>query len=394
MKNAKWILVILCLGYFIDFYDLTVISVSYVDLFKEQFLMTNTTEIQQTYYLVSNIQMAGILAGALLFGSLADKFGRITVIKYSILLYSMTTLLSVVATNFEFFLALRFLAYLGLASEFGVSTVLIVEFFPRKFAAWGMSFLYILGVLGGVTATFVGVLSWKLMFVVGGLAGLLIYVFRNSLEESPEFIKLYNTAKTGKAGSLITLLKKHSKSLFMNFLITIPYFFTITVMFAMIKFISAEETFGISVKLFLFGFFIGNIISCIISGFYNQYFRSPNLFFILNLIIFIIAIFSYPYISEKCLLIYGIIIGFIGGGYNITWAQYAATEFPTEVRAIGTNSIYALGRTSSIGFGILFAYFIVDESRFRVGLYSMTVAIFIMVMLIVLFYKRERILEK
>ena len=47
------------------------------------------------------------------------------------------------------------------------------------------------------------------------------------------------------------------------------------------------------VKIFLIGFFIGNIISCIVSGFYNIYFKSPNLFFVINIIIFILLIHLY-----------------------------------------------------------------------------------------------------
>lgn len=34
------------------------------------------------------------------------------------------------------------------------------------------------------------------------------------------------------------------------------------------------------------------------------------------------------------------------------WAQYAATEFPTEVRSLACNMIFALGRTSSIFLGL------------------------------------------
>lgn len=276
MKSTKWILVILCLGYFIDFYDLTVFSVSYVDLLKQQFGIFDSTKIQQTYYLINNIQMVGILVGAIFFGILADKFGRITVIKYSILLYSLTTLLCIFVNNIYIFMLLRFLAYLALASEFAVSSVLIVEFFPPKLAAWGMSLLYILGVLGGMFATFLGVFSYKIMFIFGGFAGLGIYAFRRVLEESPYFIELYTSDRFKNAGSIVFLLRNYSKPLILNFLITLPYFFVITVMLALVKFIATDIDFASLVKMFLFGFFVGNIISCIFSGIYNQYFKSYN----------------------------------------------------------------------------------------------------------------------
>ena len=393
-KNSKWILLILCLGYFIDFYDLSVMSVSYVDLFKQQFGITNSIDIQKMYFTINNIQMAGILVGAILFGALADKLGRITVIKYSILLYSVTTILAIFMTNIYLFMGLRFLSYLGLASEFAVSTVLIVEFFPPKLAAWSMSLLYILGVFGGITATLFGVLSYKAMFIFGGVAGLLIFSLRNVLEESPYFVELYNSEKFKKAGNIFYLFKNYSKPLILNFLITIPYFFMITVMFALVKFIATDINFASLVKIFLFGFFAGNIISCIISGLYNQHFKSPNLFFVINIAIFLTSIFMYKYISANTIFVYGVMIGLIGGGYNIMWAQYAATEFPTEVRSLATNMIFALGRTSSIFFGLIFASWISDEASFRYNINVMAVGVAIIVLLVLCFYKRKRILIK
>lgn len=165
-------------------------------------------------------------------------------------------------------------------------------------------------------------------------------------------------------------------------------------MLALVKFIATDIDFASLVKMFLFGFFVGNIISCIFSGIYNQYFKSPNLFFIGNIIIFLTSIFAYRYISSNFIFLYGIFIGLIGGGYNIMWAQYAATEFPTEVRSLACNMIFALGRTSSIFFGIIFAYWINNESSFRMNVNILAVVVAIMVLLIIMFYKREKILNK
>jgi putative MFS transporter len=364
-----------------------------VDLFKQQFNITNSIDIQKMYYMVNNVQLAGILVGAILFGSLADKFGRITVIKYSILLYSVTTILAIFMTNIYLFMGLRFLSYLGLASEFAVSTVLIVEFFPPKIASWGMTLLYILGIFGGITAILFGVFSYKLMFLFGGVVGLFIFAVRKVLEESLYFTELYNSGKFKKAGNIFYLLKNYSKPLILNFLITVPYYFVITVMLALVKFIATDINFAVLVKIFLFGFFAGNIISCIISGFYNQYFKSPNLFFIVNIIIFLASIFIYKYVNSNTIFIYGVMIGLIGGGYNIMWAQYAATEFPAEVRSLGCSMICALGRTSSIFFGLILASWISDEASFRHNINILAVCLAIMVLLIIFFYKRKRILE-
>ena len=84
----------------------------------------------------------------------------------------------------------------------------------------------------------------------------------------------------------------------------------------------------------------------------------------------------------------------IGGGYNIMWAQYAATEFPTEVRSLACNMIFALGRTSSIFFGIIFASWLASEEFFRQRVNILAIAVAIMVLLIIFFYKRKKILVK
>ena len=165
-------------------------------------------------------------------------------------------------------------------------------------------------------------------------------------------------------------------------------------MFALVKFIASDINFASLVKIFLFGFFAGNIISCIISGFYNQYFRSPNLFFVINIVIFLFSIFIYRYISSDTIFIYGVMIGLIGGGYNIMWAQYAATEFPTEVRSLACNMIFALGRTSSIFFGLIFASWISDEVSFRHNINIMAVCVAIIVLLIIFFYKKKTCFSK
>ncbi|MDE5016776.1 MFS transporter, partial [Francisella tularensis subsp. holarctica] len=76
------------------------------------------------------------------------------------------------------------------------------------------------------------------------------------------------------------------------------------------------------------------------------------------------------------------------------WAQYEATEFPTEVRSLACNMIFALVRTSSFFFGIIFAYCITNESSFRMNVNILALLVAIMVILIIMFYKRDKILNK
>ena len=61
-SNTNYLtLLLLCLGYFIDFYDLTIMGVSYNELIQEQFNITAVAQIQQTYLMISNFQTIGFL---------------------------------------------------------------------------------------------------------------------------------------------------------------------------------------------------------------------------------------------------------------------------------------------------------------------------------------------
>ena len=123
---------LLCLGYFLDFYDLTIFSSSYSQLIPEQFGIKDVSQIQLLYLKVSNFFTLGILCGSVLFGVMGDKFGRTSVIRYSILLYSISIILSVFVHNLPIFILLRFLSGAGLAIEFATSSIIITEFAGSK----------------------------------------------------------------------------------------------------------------------------------------------------------------------------------------------------------------------------------------------------------------------
>lgn len=358
-------LLLLCLGYFIDFYDLTIMGVGYNEIIKEQFGISKTEVIQQTYLLISNFQTVGIFIGAILFGILGDKLGRATAIKYSILLYSIATLLAIYTHSLPVFIGLRTLAYIGLATEFSTSTILILELFPFKSAAFGTALLYSFGVLGGITATGLGLISWKIMFLFGGMAGLILYAARNLIKESD----IYLNAKISNSetfGSMISLFTNYNYLINMlkHFIIIIPYFALITIMFILPNYIIKSYSLAYATKLLLFGFFAGNIISSLLSALYSQFFINRKPFLIGSIIILLSLMLSFNHIPENKLFIYSIGLGLMGGGYPISWAQEVANKYPLHIRSLASNTLFALGRASGIGFNTLISAWVITPQRF------------------------------
>ena len=351
------------MGYFIDFYDLTIMGVSYNELIQEQFHITGLHHIQQTYLLISNFQTAGIFIGALLFGILGDKIGRASAIRYSILLYSISTLLATFTHSLPLFILLRTLSYIGLATEFSTSTVLILELFPIKSASWGSAILYSFGVLGGIVATSIGFFSWQAMFICGGIAGLILFALRSNIQESEEFLysKKHFSSEHGSIRIFLTN-RTYLLGIIKYLLMILPYYAIITMMFIFPNSIIKNYSIGYATKILLLGFFIVNIVSSLASAWFNNHFKNFKASLIVLLIAFMVLMNLFTQVKESEIFIYSFGLGLIGGGYPISWAQQVAREYPVKIRSLASNILFALGRASSIIFNTFIALWIAHDS--------------------------------
>ena len=128
--------------------------------------------------------------GALLFGLLADRYGRRLPLMLSILFYSIMEILSGLAPTYRIFLILRLLYGIGMGGEWGVGASLAMEVAPAQRARH--SFRHFAGglrariparragLLGGLPA-----LGLAADVLLGGLPALLTLFIRAKVKESP-----------------------------------------------------------------------------------------------------------------------------------------------------------------------------------------------------------------
>lgn len=182
-----WLTVIVCgLGYFVDIYDLILFSIvrtqSLIDIGVTADRMQDASE------LILNSQMIGMLLGGLLFGVLADRKGRLSVMLGSILLYSIMNIMNAFVSSVEMYAIFRFLSGIGLAGELGVAVTLVAEIMPVKSRGYGTTIVASMGILGAVAAYLVAEFTnWQTAFVAGGVMGLLLLVTRVRIHESGMF---------------------------------------------------------------------------------------------------------------------------------------------------------------------------------------------------------------
>ncbi|MGB8400165.1 MFS transporter [Bradyrhizobium sp.] len=142
----------------------------------------------------------GLMIGALIFGPLADRVGRKNIIILSTLAFGLGTLATAFIDDVNTLLAVRFLTGLGLGGAMPNAVAMTSEFSPHRRRATMVMIMFcgfsVGAALGGLlAAALIPQFGWRSVFVVGGVAPLLlapILVWR--LPESVRFLALNRRA--------------------------------------------------------------------------------------------------------------------------------------------------------------------------------------------------------
>ena len=171
------------LGWTLDAFDFFVL-VFLVDTLAQQFHVTKGAIV---WTLTATLAMRPV--GALLFGVLADRYGRRKPLMANVVFFSAVELFCGFAPNYTVFLLLRTIYGIGMGGEWGVGASLAMENAPAKWRGVlsgivqsGYSIGYL---LAAVAARFIlPTLGWRAMFWAGGLPALLAFYIRWKVRES------------------------------------------------------------------------------------------------------------------------------------------------------------------------------------------------------------------
>jgi SHS family lactate transporter-like MFS transporter len=155
------------------------------------------------------LTLAARPAGALVFGMLADRFGRRPVLMIDILLFSILEFASAFAPSIVALLVLRTAFGFAMGGEWGLGASLTMETIPPKargiasgILQTGYPFGYLLAsVVYGLLFDRIG---WRGMFMVGVLPALLVLFIRRNVQESPAWNRMRERPTQG----LMSVLKK------------------------------------------------------------------------------------------------------------------------------------------------------------------------------------------
>lgn len=136
----------------------------------------------------------GLMAGAFVFGPLADRFGRKPVLAATTVFFGLATLASAFAPDIETLTALRFVTGLGLGGAMPAAITLTAELCPEQRRSSLVTLMFCGFTIGSASAglaasSIVATFGWPGLLLLGGVLPLLIApVLFALLPESPRYL--------------------------------------------------------------------------------------------------------------------------------------------------------------------------------------------------------------
>lgn len=335
------------IGYAMDGFDLLILGFMLSLISGDLGLSTGQAGSLVTWTLV------GAVVGGLIFGTLSDKFGRVRVLTWTIVLFAVFTGLCAFAQGYWDLLVYRTIAGIGLGGEFGIGMALAAEAWPAQHRAKATSYVAIgwqIGVLAAaiLTPILLPYIGWRGMFLVGVIPALVAWLFRARLHEPEIFVQskedknhshadsfklLVKDLKTTKTSVGVAILTSVQNFGYYGIMIWLPNFLSKQLGFSLTKsgLWTAITVCGMLVGIWLFGRLADKI------G------RKPT--FLIFQAGSVVMILIYSQLSDPTImLVAGALLGACVNGMMGGYGALMAEAYPTSARATAQNVLFNIGR--------------------------------------------------
>ena len=300
--------------------------------------------------------LVGAVVGGIVFGALSDRYGRVRVLTWTIVLFAVFTGLCAIAQGYWDLLIYRTIAGIGLGGEFGIGMALAIEAWPAKHRAKAASYVALgwqFGVLAAalLTPVLLPHIGWRGMFVVGIFPAFVAWYLRVRLHE-PEIFSQKQTAlstqKISKLESFKLLVKDKATtkvSLGVVVLTSVQNFGYYGIMIWMPNFLSKQLGFSLTKS----GLWTAVTVCGMMAGIWifgrlaDRIGRKPS--FLLFQLGAVISIITYSQLTDPTeMLVAGAFLGMFVNGMMGGYGALMAEAYPTEARATAQNVLFNLGR--------------------------------------------------
>jgi MFS family permease len=160
--------------------------------------------------LANSAYLAGAVLGALGFGWLTDRLGRKKLFFITLALYLVATAATALSWNIGSYVLFRFLTGAGIGGEYTAINSTIQELVPARYRGWTdlvINGSFWIGAALGASSAIVlldpavtGVdLGWRLAYFTGAVLGLVVFVMRMWIPESPRWLMIHGRPEQAHA---------------------------------------------------------------------------------------------------------------------------------------------------------------------------------------------------
>lgn len=323
--------------------------------------------------------LIGAVVGGIVFGALSDRYGRVRVLTWTIVLFAVFTGLCAIAQGYWDLLIYRTIAGIGLGGEFGIGMALAIEAWPARHRAKAASYVALgwqVGVLAAalLTPVLLSHIGWRGMFVVGIFPAFVAWYLRVRLHEPEIFSQKQtelSTQKISKLESFKLLVKDNATtkvSLGIVVLTSVQNFGYYGIMIWMPNFLSKQLGFSLTKS----GLWTAVTVCGMMAGIWifgrlaDKIGRKPS--FLLFQLGAVISIITYSQLTDPtAMLVAGAFLGMFVNGMMGGYGALMAEAYPTEARATAQNVLFNLGRAVG-GFGPVVVGAIVSAYSFSIAI--------------------------
>ncbi|PLS24683.1 MFS transporter [Bifidobacterium imperatoris] len=339
-------------GHALDGLDLMILG------FAMSGIMASFNIDKTTASTLTTITLAGAFLGGLVFGRLADKYGRIRVLTYSVVFFGVFTLFSAFAPNFFLMALFRFLAGVGIGAEFGIGMAIAAEASSpenRAKATSGVGLGFQVGVLLAslLSAPILTAFGWRGLFAIGIVPAIVAIFIRVFVPEPPLYLKHRQTAKEhGSIRQLFSTPERVRFSIAIIILCTVQNCGYFGIMTWLPSYLNTELNLSLtSTGIWTAVTVLGMMLGISVFGFLADHLGRRPAFWIFQIGAAIMVVIYSQLKDPTALLVGGFFMGMFANGMIGGYGALISELFPTELRATAQTALYNTGRFIGGGLG-------------------------------------------
>ncbi|WP_440110743.1 MFS transporter [Paenibacillus sp. QZ-Y1] len=304
---------------------------------------------------LTSINSIGMALGALLAGALADRFGRKAILMWTLLIFTIASGLSALATGFAVLCALRLVAGIGLGGELPVASTLVSESMPTAERGRAVVLLESFWAGGWIVSALIANFvipeyGWRIAFAIGALPAFYALYLRRAIQDPPRYknhTKLHKMTFREKVATVWSA--PHRRTTLMLWILWFTVIFSYYGMFLWLPSVVMAKGFTL-VKSFQYVLImtIAQLPGYFTAAYFIERFGRK---FVLVVYLTLTAVSAIAFglaTTEATILTAGICLSFFNLGAWGGLYAYSPELYPTSVRSTGVGLATSVGRIGGV----------------------------------------------